>query len=593
MNRAFVSRFRYFLVLIAITGCFAALIARLFHLHVWEQEKLQRIVENNRNQLQILQGRRGDIVDIRGNILATTHSVIELGVDPHVLRPEDFSHIPELAELLGVSEDWLRGRFETRVRTVPGPLGPELVDVRWHRLAEAVEEPTYARIREMGIRGVYGNRKYERVYPADSLASHVLGFINKEHVAVAGVERHWDFYLRGQDGWRRSERDGRRRELAQFRSREIPAQSGYNIELTIDWVLQNMVEKELQRIAAEYDPEAATIIVSEPATGSILALGNYPGYDPNTFWRHNVDHHRNRAVADVFEPGSTFKIIPVAAVLNEGLADPSTLFDCSLDVVEYRGRNIRLPGDVSKHEELSVEDILIRSSNRGAAHLGMLLGPEKLYRYVRDFGFGGATGYGPDFEVGGILHPPSRWDGITISRLPMGHAVAATAMQVHFAMTVIANDGILMQPRLVNRIYDRGGETVIHYPPVARQRVIDADVARTVGAMLNKAVSPQGTARRADVPGFGVAGKTGTTRKLVDGRYSNRQHVSSFAGFFPAANPRLAITVVVDDAKTRGTAYGGVVAAPAFHNVAREAIRYLGIASESQEESTVALTYPQ
>ena len=227
--------------------------------------------------------------------------------------------------------------------------------------------------------------------------------------------------------------------------------------------------------------------------------------------------------------------------------------------------------------ELTLGEILSKSSNRGAAQLGLLLGPERLYKYAVAFGFGARTGYGPGGEASGILHPINKWDYLTISRLPVGYSVAATPLQVHFAMSVIANDGVRVAPRMGGRVCDQEGQAGVPCGAESGRRAVRARTARTLALMLTKAAAPGGTAPEAQIVGFEVAGKTGTTRKIINGKYSRRNHVSSFVGFFPASRPRLVISVVVDDPQTVGPAYGGRIAAPAFRNIAEQLIQYLAI----------------
>lgn len=588
MSRAFVSGPRYILVNLAIGACFIALLARLFHLHVLEQERLSKIVEQNRQQFQVLNARRGNIYDARGNLLATTNSVIEVGVDPHALRPQDYEKIGELAALLGLSPEEVHRAFENKYRVIEGANGRELRDVRWVRLAEAIDEDKYEAVKALHIRGVYGNRKFERTYPFGRLAAHVLGFVNKEGVPAFGIERHLDFYLRGQDGWRESERDGRRRELGQFRYRQVDPVVGLDVQLSIDSSIQHFVEQEINRLVQEYTPKGVTIIISEVSTGYILALGNYPNFDPNEFWAYPVDSHRNRAITDVFEPGSTFKIVPASGALNEGITTVTRQYDCSLSEVEYRGRVLKLPRDSSRVGLVTMEEMVVKSSNRGAAMLGMELGEKRLYEYAAAFGFGEQTGYAVDSEVRGRLHAVRQWDGLTITRLPMGHAVSATPIQVHYAMSVIANDGVLMEPRIIRHILDPKGKSILTFSPKAKRRVISPETAAMMASILSKVPTSEGTARRAEIPGYAVAGKTGTTQKIINGRYSSQHHVASFVGFFPSHKPRLVISVFVDEPRIPGTAYGGLVAAPAFRNVAEKCIQYLGIPSVKEEEALIA-----
>lgn len=575
MNRAFLCSVRFGFLVAGIGLCFCLLLGRLIYLHVVKDSGV------NRSHQVVLPARRGSIVDSSGVRLATTNWAYEIGVDPHVLRPGDDEKIPELAQILNVPEQAIRAAFSRLHRRVQGEQGERMVQVRWQRLAESVDEETYLAVQALGIRAVYGTRKFKRIYPSGQLGAHILGFVNKAGVAVSGVERFADQYLTGQDGYRLVERDGRRRELAQFRIRDVEPRTGWSVRLSLDSVIQHMVEKELAAIEEKYAPEGATIIVSDVKTGRLLALGSYPTFDPNHYWDFPIEVLRNRAITDVYEPGSVFKIVPTAGALEEGVVTVSTTFDCSLPTTEYNGRVLRLPKDDHPMGVLTVAEILEKSSNRGAAHLGVALGANRLHDTAQRFGFGQRTGFVLDSESPGILHPVNRWDGLTISRMPMGHAVSATPLQVHYAMSVIANNGVLMTPTIVESVFDENGDTIFSFEPKAR-RVISQEVAAQVNRMLQGVVSDSGTARRAMVKGYSVAGKTGTSQKIIDGRYSNRHHVGSFSGYFPASRPRLVITVVVDNPNVRG--YGGVVAAPSFANIANQCIRHLGIPPDEVEE---------
>jgi cell division protein FtsI/penicillin-binding protein 2 len=553
----------------------------LFYLHVWEQEELREHVVNNRKMVNVVEARRGSIVDSRGNLLATTRTAYDIGVDPQAFREEDRDKLIELAAVLGRPLEDIEYSINTKTRK-GSEHAKEVRLIRWAALAKDVNESTHDAVRALGVRGVYGNRKYTRAYPAGKLAAHVLGYVNKEETPVTGIERFFDYYLRGQDGWRETERDGKRRELAQFREREVAPSDGLNIELSIDQMVQHIVEGEITKLAEQYNPNGISIIVSEPSTGAVLAMANYPTYDPNEFYnteKYPIESQRNRALTDVYEPGSTFKIVSAAAVLNEGIVAPQDMFNTGISRVSYKGRMIRMPSDHHAYETLSAHDIVVKSSNRGAAHFGILLGENRLHDYAAAFGFGQKTGFDLGGEVSGTLHDVKNWDGLTITHMPMGHAISATPMQVHTAMSVIANDGVLMEPLITKRIFDSYGNDVVRFSPKAKRRVVSTEVAGIMSQMLADAVGEKGTAQRAAIENYMVAGKTGTTQKIVNGRYSNRHHIASFSGFFPADNPALVITVVVDEPKFKGTGYGGSVSAPAFRNIAEACIAYLGIRS--------------
>lgn len=652
MSRGFASSYRIVLLALGLFLCFGGLGARLVYLHVVERDALLRTITKMRRQLNIEPAQRGDILDARGAVLATSRSLIVLGVDPISLRPQDEGKWPQLAAILRMPEGELRRIFTTKYRRVdpgralpraavasnavashsaagvvfqvsagaaPGSAGagtatavaaepdePDEVEIedtpdeaglrpiRWVKLSDAISESLYEEIDRLDIHGVYGQRVYRRVYPNNQLAAHIIGYVNREQQAVTGMEYYADFYLRGQNGWREGERDGRNRELPQFTTRHVPAADGYHVMLSIDTAVQDVVEQELAWIAEKFKPLKATIIVSDPNTGFIWGLGNYPTFNLNEYNRvprHEMARMRNIAVADVYEPGSVFKIVPAAAALQENLVSLEETFDCSLEQYPHQGRMLKLPGeDHDFGHPLTLAEIITRSSNRGAAQLGMRLGAERFDRYARAFGFGRPLGFPVGAEVGGLFAPWQKWNPIDITRIPMGHTIAATALQMHQAMAVIASGGVLFRPQLVRQIYDGRGQVVFQRQHGSEiRRVISPETAHTLAAMLMAVASKEGTAPEAAIHINGVdyeaAGKTGTTQKIVDGAYSRKHHVASFVGFFPASRPQVAISVIVDDADAhapRGVAYGRTVAAPSFKSIGEKLIPILDIKAPSQ-----------
>lgn len=573
MSRVCVRSSRFHVCTVIIITGFLFICGRLYFLQVVEADEIAREVESVRKRLVKLEAKRGDIVDRNGNLLAGTRSRILLGADPHVV---DASNTEKLALLAGILDLDYQQLLEQVSRGERIDSTGRRRTVRWVPLAE-IGEDLYAAVEEVGINGVYGNRRYERYYPGRELGAHLIGFINKEQTPVMGVESALDYYLRGQSGWRETEVDGQRQELAAFRDREVTPRNGMHIQLTIDLFIQSVIESALHRLVEEAHPEGATVIVSDPNTGEILGLANYPTFDPNEFWEFPIGSQRNRAVSDQYEPGSTFKIVTVSAALEEGLVDPDTEIDCGVARREYNGVSIPMPADHRDLGTVPVRTVVTKSSNRGAAQIGMLLGEERMYAYAKRFGFGEPVGWALEGAASGSLPPVSKWDGYTISRLPTGYAVGATPMQVHLAMATVANDGVWVQPRLLKQVIDPISRSGIALDPDKRRRVISEHTARSMQEMLTHVVSAEGTARRAELPGYAVAGKTGTARKIIDGKYSISNHVGSFSGFFPASNPAVVVTVVVDDARIDGPAYGGVVAAPVFHDIAMKLIPHLAI----------------
>lgn len=412
----FIVPWRFFLVAGVIAFIFCAVAARLYYLHVIMGPESLKVAEKARDRIEIIKARRGNITDARGNIVATSRPLIDLGVDQVDFKPtpENIKKLKMVAALLSMDEKTLIEKCS------PKDSAPK----RWEKIADSVTEPVYDRILSFKIKGIYGNRKYVRTYPLGKLASHVVGFVNREFTPVTGIENQFDFYMRGQDGWMETERDGKRRERPEFRGRYVKSTDGLNVQLTIDSIIQEMAQKQLAKIADEYNPASATIIVSDPSTGYIIAMASYPDFNPNEFNKYSQDAIRNRAISDQYEPGSTFKIVPVSAALNEGLVGPEDKFDCNAPSALYKGKSLKLPKEAHAMGVLTVRDIVKKSSNKGSAQLGMLLGEKNLYDYASAFGYGKKTGLGLMGEIPGTLHKVSEWDGLTITRLPMGHAVA-------------------------------------------------------------------------------------------------------------------------------------------------------------------------
>lgn len=639
MSRGFASNYRLVLLSAGLLVCFGALGVRLVWLHVIDREALLKTIVKTRHQLIVEQAKRGDVRDRRGGILATSHSRIVLGVDPTAVRPSDEKKLPQLAALLGMPEAELRRVVYTRYRSasgarsgssgaaptagaslislnlgagsvVPGSAGPAQtaeteeseddtdvdptpdekgrVIIRWSKLKEDVSEELNAEIQRLGLKCITSDRVYRRAYPNKQLAAHLIGYVNRQQEPVTGIEAYADFYLRGQNGWSVGERDGRGRPLAQFNTRRVPPSDGYTVYLSIDAIVQDIVEQELAHIVERFQPLKASIIVSNPQTGFILGMANHPTFDPNEYNKvpkQEMARLKNVAVTDIYDPGSVFKIIPVAAALEEGLVTPATVFDCTLDKATHRGRIVSLPKEDHSMGNLTVAEIMSRSSNRGAAQLGILLGEERLYRYSRAFGFGAKLGFPIGPEVNGILNPYQQWYPIDITRIPMGHSVSATVLQMHQAMSVIASGGVLLRPQIIHEIRDAAGDLVCRFDRDELGRAVSPETARKVATMLAGVARKGGTAPEAAIEGFDVAGKTGTSQKFINGEWSRKNHIASFVGFFPAGRPQVVISVIVDDADHRapnGVAYGRTVAVPSFKRIGERLIPILPVQSHAQ-----------
>jgi cell division protein FtsI (penicillin-binding protein 3)/stage V sporulation protein D (sporulation-specific penicillin-binding protein) len=440
------------------------------------------------------------------------------------------------------------------------------------------------KLREKKLRGISFEPDSTRVYPNGSMLCHVLGFTNFDRNGIQGIESSMEQYLHGQDGFRFIEHNRAGQEIVTYRGVERPPRDGFQVQLTVDLNLQHIVEQEIDAAVLEYRPEKAIIILMRP-DGEILAMANRPHFDLNKRSEAKPEQMKNRAILDIMEPGSTFKIVTTAAVLNERKARPETVVHCENGLWHYGGRSLR---DVHGYGALSVRDVLVKSSNIGSAKLAMMLGEQKFYEYIRRFGFGERSGIELPAEEPGTVHAPQRWSKISITRIPMGHEVAVTALQMTTAMAVIANGGKLVTPRIVKSITDPDGKPITTSSPTELRQVVSPEVAALVSSALAGVVT-DGTAKLAAVPNFTVAGKTGTAQKVSPrGGYEPGKYVVSFSGYMPADRPAIVGIVVLDDAKP-GTVsnYGGTIAAPIFARVAERAAGYLDL--ERHEEPRKAV----
>ena len=550
---------------------------RLIDLQLCRHGFYADIAAEKHSAKQTIPARRGGITDIHGATLATNEPVKTVIVDASVSK-----HLDALAEVLArhlempvsaVSEKISRQVWSEKKKS----FAPSPYIVVKKEVPETVAQALVKELDTRHLRGVSLQQDFLRVYPNNSMLCHVVGFMNREGTGVEGVEHSMQEFLSGHAGVRFTERDRSGREIPAFRKLERPPRHGSTVRLTIDLALQDIVETELDAAVKQFRPKMATCIMMRPSTGEILALANRPHFDVNQ--RHGVpdEARKNRAIMDMVEPGSTFKVVTTAAALDCKLVTPESSIYCEHGKFLYGGSTLH----DSHHGfgELSVHDVLVKSSNIGVAKLGLRLGEGRLFSYIKNFGFGERTGISLPGEIRGIIHPVHLWSKISITRVPMGHEVGATPLQVISAMCTVANRGKLMQPQIVSSITDEQGNVQAEYPPLEVRRVIPEDVAEKVVSALKEVVSKKGTAALAHVPGFEVAGKTGTAQKTSPtGGYEHGKYVVSFVGFLPADKPEFCCLVLIDDAHTGSIPnYGGHVSAPVFSRIASRAVRHLNL----------------
>lgn len=555
----YVWRFAVVFLIVAVT--FFGLFYRLAFLHFEPHESVdEKIEQMHRVERPISMG-RGKILDRNGHVLAIDLPARDVWIDPSRIKAEKAERevVSNLSRLLDIEVDELFIKIKNS-------------DKRGVRIKRFVDDDIGSKIEKLGLPGVWTKQVNIRNYPLEDTLCHVLGFINWEGDPGAGIELQYDSSLRGRDGLWVSEKDGRRKILYDRRSLKIAPMPGANIELTIDQNLQEMLANALDRMVEKYSTKGAWAIMERVKTGEILALASRPAYDPNNFRYSKENERKNRAISYVYEPGSTFKPLVVAAALNEDIVSPEDTFFCEEGCWSYKGRLLH---DCHDFGELSVTEIVKKSSNVGAAKIALKLGESRLEDYLRRYGLGSQTGIDIPGEEGGILHSKENWSAISATRIAMGHEVGVTALQMLNAICATVNGGYLMRPTVVKSIRDAEGQQIYDYRPEILGRVLSSEASQEMRKIMATVTEKDGTAWRARVPGYLVGGKTGTAQKAVPGGYSHSAHVSSFVGFLPARDPEIAIIVVVDEPQP--VHYGGVVAAPVFSEVAEKAVRYLHI----------------
>jgi cell division protein FtsI (penicillin-binding protein 3) len=535
----------------------AAIEARLFYLQVIRYSELSARAERQQSRTIEAPAKRGDILDRHGHILAYSVDADTIYAVPTELGDVEPA-TAALCRALGDCDAKDRQAMSDRIRK-----GKYFAYVR-----RQVWPDQAARVAALGLPGIGFIKESKRTYPNSDLASHVLGYVGVDNVGLAGIERAYDSLILGRAGTVLVERDARG---SAFSRVERPPTSGAALELTIDEYLQHVAERELRAGVQWSGASGGSAIVMDPATGEILALANAPDFNPNAYRDAREEMRRNRAIQDIYEPGSTFKIVTASAAFEERAVTPNTIIDASAGNIRFGSRVIN---DDHNYGVLSFAQAIIKSSNVGAIKVALKLGPEKVSDYVRRFGFGKPTS--PDFrgESPGIVWDPSKLTDSALASVAMGYQVGVTPLQMAQAVSAVANGGELVQPRVVRAVIrDRRRLPV---PRKVLAHPITTNTAATLTQIMEGVVT-DGTGKAAQIPGYTVAGKTGTAKKLVNGSYRGHSDYNvSFVGFVPANKPVFAIVVVVDSPH-RVSPYGGVVAAPIFQKIAETALRHYGV----------------
>jgi cell division protein FtsI (penicillin-binding protein 3) len=548
----------YLLGALLVFWCLAICI-RVVYLQIFCYGSFARQAEHQQQRAIPLSAKRGVIYDRAGRELAM--SVL---VDSAFAVPSEVKDLPTAVSLI--------------TRITGDDRNVVLADCRNHKtfcwVARKADDQTIERIRSLNLQGIHFQKEPKRFYPARDLAAQVLGSVGMEDSGQSGIEHAFEDELRGRAGKMLISVDARKQ---WYSSVETQPEPGENLVLTIDKNIQYIAEKELEQAIHDTQAIAGTVIVENPHTGEILALANRPTFNPNLRKQITPGALTNRAVSYVYEPGSTFKLVTISAALEEKVTNPNEIFDCQMGSIVYNGMRIR---DSKPHGLLPVWGVLAESSDVGSIKIALRLGEDRLYKYIRAYGFGQQTGIELPGETRGLTKPVSRWSKVSIAAISMGQEIGISPLQLAGLVSTFANDGIWIAPRIVaGRVEPQSAPQTVVFHPANSRRVISSYTAAEMRSMMQKVVL-EGTGRKAIMEGYSSAGKTGTAQKVdpATGVYSKTKYIGSFAGFAPVTNPQIVVAVILDSAV--GLHQGGQVSAPVFRRVSQQVLEYLHVAHD-------------
>ena len=551
-NQKFPAKRVYVLIaLMALWG--AAIGTRLYFLHVVYSADYKQRAEHQQQRTLDVSPRRGIIYDRTGDELAVSIKVESIFAVPDEIK-DPAAAAKTLSPLLGIASGDLSEKLDTHRSFV------------W--VKRKVNANVAAAVKRAKLPGIYFQKEDMRFYPKRELAAHVLGYVDIDGNGLGGLEYRYNGAVRGDAGSVLVRTDGRGR---RFDSIEQPVAPGANLVTTIDENIQYIVEKEIAGAADQTHAKGISIIVMDPRSGEILAMGNYPTFNPNEYSKYPPQAWVNRAVSHTYEPGSTFKIVTAASAFEEGLADPGEVIDCQMGAINVYGRIVH---DWKKFGLLTVKEIMKNSSDVGAIKLGLRVGDERFAEHIERLGFGKLTNIDLPGEERGLSKPASRWTKSSIGSIAMGQEIGVTPLQIVRMVSAIGNGGILYQPYVVKKVQHPQNGILGETEPRG-ERVISAETAAKLQDMLESVVT-DGTAKSGKLDGYTAAGKTGTAQKIDEtGRYSATKYVASFAGFAPAANPIISMIVMIDEPV--GAHHGGELGAPLFKRIAEQVLRYMSV----------------
>lgn len=541
---------KFWVVMFFLNLGFLAVVIKLFNIQILNAEYYQKLARNQHEAKKTLLAKRGKILDRNGKVITVSIDSYSVAVDPTVLNKDNIQMISEiLARATGNSVNYFASKINN-----------ENKQFVW--LVRGLQPDQAEEIRAVTDRGLIIFNEPKRKFPYSSAGAQLIGLIDIDNNGLSGIEYAFDTLLKGRNGWKLMYKDAFQK---LHTSADLPFQlpeDGKSLRLTIDIELQEIVEHELQQGVMAFNAASATAVAIKPQTGEILAMASYPGFDPNSPDKGQVQNRRIRAVTDTYEPGSTFKLFTAAAAMQEKIISEEDTVDGRNGYFRVKNRTIR---DVHGMGRITFRKAVEQSSNVVFAELAASINDRTFYKYLRDFGFGLKTSVELSGETSGRVPKPENFDGTSKYYMGHGYGIAVSPLQITNAYSAVANGGILMKPHLVKEIIGNDGSVIKSFEPVAVRRVISTNIATRL-AELFKGVVTDGTGKASKIEGLNIAGKTGTSQQLENGAYSKKNYNASFSGFFPAEDPQIALMVIVD--KPRGSYYGGSVAAPIFKNIA-------------------------
>lgn len=550
-------RLRLAALFITFTLMTSGITARLIWMQIVASDKFVALAADQRQRKVVLPAQRGSIYDINGSELAISMEMKSIFANPRFI-PDKKAAADAIAAVLGSEPAEMLAKLST--------------DKGFVYLVRKAEPAVAAKVLGLGIPGVDAMPESKRFYPSGFLASHVVGFVGSDNEGLGGLEDRYDGLLSGTPGELLLERDPQGRSIPAGESRMVPSTAGEDLVLTIDKQIQFAAESALAKAVHAYSAKGGTIVVMRPDTGDILAMANFPTFDPNDFRAATPESRKNRALVDVYEPGSANKVITAAAVIEEGVVKPSDRFK----VPDKLKLSSKVFHDAHPHPvlDLSFSEIIQQSSNIGTIMVAQGLGRTRLHEYLFRFGYGRPTGLDFPGEAGGILPKPEKWWDTSMGTIPIGQGVAVTGMQIMSVFAAVANDGVAVQPRLLAARVDPEGNRHRATESASRRVIKSTTAAAVTKILVGVTEGKDGTGKMSAVPGYQVAGKTGTAQKPLPGGGGYGGYVGSFIGFAPAGDPRLVVGVILDEPSP---IWGGVTAAPTFKEVMQFSLRYLGI----------------